>query len=119
MTDPTHHDVVVVGSGCTGGTAAWQLACRGLRVLLLEAGDHVPVKDSHPDTRLVTHLKRAWRVLVSRRQQTQSLHPGYWLYHPNLFVDDKHQPYSTPDGRPFVWIRGRQVGGRSLTWGGL
>jgi choline dehydrogenase-like flavoprotein len=60
-----------------------------------------------------------WRVLISRRQQTQSLHPAYWLYPPRLFVDDRTHPYSTPDGRPFVWIRGRQVGGRSLTWSGL
>lgn len=119
MRDENHHDVVVIGSGCTGGTAAWQLSRRGLRVLLLEAGDHVAAKDSQPNSGIGTYLSRAWRVLIARCQQTQSLHPAYWLYPPRLFVDDKKHPYSTPDGRPFVWIRGRQVGGRSLTWTGL
>jgi choline dehydrogenase-like flavoprotein len=119
MSGENQHDVVVIGSGCTGGTAAWQLSRRGLRVLLLEAGDHVAAHDSKPDSRLGTHLSRVWRVLIARCQQTQSLHPAYWLYPPRLFIDDKKHPYSTPEGRPFVWIRGRQVGGRSLTWTGL
>lgn len=119
MSDENHHDIVVIGSGCTGGTAAWQLSRRGLRVLLLEAGDHVAAKDSQPDSGLAANIRRVWRVLISRSQQTQSLHPAYWIYPPKLFIDDKKHPYSTPDGRPFVWIRGRQVGGRSLTWAGL
>ena len=117
--DENHHDVVVIGSGCTGGTAAWQLSRRGLRVLLLEAGDHVASQESQPSSALGTNFRRVWRVLISRRQRTQSLHPGYWLYPPEWFIDDRRHPYSTPDGRPFVWIRGRQVGGRSLTWAGL
>jgi choline dehydrogenase-like flavoprotein len=118
LSDNTH-DVVVVGSGCTGGTAAWRLSHRGLRVLLLEAGEHLSAQQAKPTSGLAPNIGRAWRVLVSRRQRVQSLHPGYWMYHPDLFVDDKVHPYSTPDGRTFVWIRGRQVGGRSLTWGGL
>jgi len=41
-----HFDVVVVGSGAGGGTAAWALAEAGLRVLLLEAGPaYAPEKD--------------------------------------------------------------------------
>jgi choline dehydrogenase-like flavoprotein len=119
MEKATEHDVVVVGSGCTGGAAAWQLSRRGLRVLLLEAGDHVSAEDTKPRSGLGANISRAWRVLVSRRQRTQSLHPGYWMYNPDLFVDDTQHPYSTPEGRSFVWIRGRQVGGRSLLWGGL
>ncbi|MEO7274791.1 MAG: GMC family oxidoreductase [Vicinamibacterales bacterium] len=119
MTATGGYDVVVIGSGCTGGTAAWRLCRAGVRVLLLEAGGHVSAEKSQPDPALVTTLKRAWRAMVSRRQHTQSLHPAYWVYHPRLFVDDKRHPYSTPEGRPFAWIRGRQVGGRSLTWAGL
>jgi choline dehydrogenase-like flavoprotein len=34
-----------------------------------------------------------------------------------MFVDDIDNPYTTPEDKPFWWIRGRQVGGRSLTWG--
>jgi choline dehydrogenase-like flavoprotein len=119
MADTHTHDVVVIGSGCTGGTAAWQLSRRGLRVLVLEAGDSVTAADSHPNQTLGSTLRRLWRVLVARSQRVQSLHPCYWVHPPELFVDDRAHPYSTPDARPFVWIRGRQVGGRSLTWSGL
>src|SRR6185369_137444 len=38
---------------------------------------------------------------------------------PALFVDDVDHPFATPAGVPFHWIRGRQVGGRTLTWGGV
>src|SRR4051812_22518247 len=105
----TEHDVVVIGSGCTGGTAAWMLSARGLRVLVLEAGDYVSPEFAKPTSGLAPNVRRASRVLLSRRQRIQSLHPGYWMYHPDLFVDDKKHPYSTPEGRTFVWIRGRQV----------
>ena len=113
------HDVVVIGSGCAGGAAAWQLSRRGLGVLVLEAGDRVAAPDSHPVQTLSSTVSRLWRVLIARSQRVQSFHPSYWTYPSQLFVDDREHPYSTPDGRPFVWIRGRQVGGRSLTWAGL
>jgi len=31
-------------------------------------------------------------------------------------VNDLENPYTTPPDKPFSWIRGRQVGGRSITW---
>jgi choline dehydrogenase-like flavoprotein len=34
-------------------------------------------------------------------------------------VDEREHPYTTPEHKPFYWIRGRQVGGRSHTWGGI
>ena len=34
-----------------------------------------------------------------------------------FFVKDGENPYTTADGAPFTWFRGRQVGGRSITWG--
>ena len=111
MTDSARHDVVIIGSGCNGGTAAWQLCRRGLRVLLLSGRSRISQEWS---ARFATwhHAEPAWRAFIARRQPTQSLHPAYGCI-PRLFIDDKKHPYPTPDGRPFVWIRGRQVGGRS------
>src|SRR2546430_15229650 len=34
-----------------------------------------------------------------------------------FFVTDVENPYTTPPDKPFSWIRGRQVGGRSIMWG--
>ena len=34
-----------------------------------------------------------------------------------FFVNDRDHPYTHDPDKPFRWIRGRQVGGRSITWG--
>ena len=33
-----------------------------------------------------------------------------------FFVNDIENPYTTDPDKPFLWIRGRQVGGRSIMW---
>ena len=34
----------------------------------------------------------------------------------HFFVNDRRDVYTTPRGKPFLWIRGRQLGGRLHTW---
>jgi choline dehydrogenase-like flavoprotein len=43
-----------------------------------------------------------------------------WVYRSSMLpflVNDKEYPYSFPEDRLFMWTRGYQTGGRSLTWG--
>src|SRR5262245_23973070 len=116
----TIYDAIVVGSGATGGWAAKVLTEKGLRVLVLEAGRHLnPEKDFREHT-FPYELK--YRGIVpgttyAPRQPIQSRCYAANEYGHHLFVDDLDNPYSTPDDKPFWWIRSRHVGGRSVTWG--
>jgi choline dehydrogenase-like flavoprotein len=112
-------DAIVVGSGLVGGTSAWTLCQRGLRVLLLEAGPIAPpILSGTQEPGSVRNLM--WRAGAALRGQyiqarTNSFKPSV----AHLYVNDRQNPYTTPSDRPFLWFRGRQVGGRGRIWGRL
>lgn len=113
------YDAIVVGSGITGGWAAKELTEAGLQTLVLEAGPPVTEDD-------YTEHVPAWdmyfrglgdRGALAERQAVQrECYACDELGH-RFFVDDVDNPYTTAEDRPFLFLRGRQVGGRSITWG--
>jgi choline dehydrogenase-like flavoprotein len=113
------YDVIVIGSGPTGGYAAKALSEAGMRVLVLESGrsrrfsEAILLFDSW-------HRKLGYRIeedpAAVRRQPIQSSCYA-WPDHPHAFVDDIENPYTTEPGQPFTWIRSRQVGGRMMVRG--
>jgi glucoside 3-dehydrogenase (cytochrome c) catalytic subunit len=113
------HDAVVVGSGASGGWAAKVLTEGGMRVLMLEAGPHrVPSRDF---TEHVKSYEVPFRGLGDRRklaadQPVQSLCYACDEFSSHFFVNDHENPYTTAEGKPFTWIRGRQVGGKTYCW---
>ncbi len=120
MKEETVYDAIVVGSGITGGWAAKELTEKGLKTLVLEAGRSIT-----PEQDYVEHVP-AWemkfRGMRDRRlqledQPIQSTCYACDEWSSKFFVSDKEQPYTTDPDKPFRWIRGRQVGGRSIVWG--
>lgn len=116
----TTYDAIVVGSGISGGWAAKELTERGLRTLVLEAG-----RDIDPGTDYVEHVQ-AWelpfrgrgnRKALERDQPVQRTCYACDEWGSKFFVNDRDNPYETDADKPFTWFRGRQVGGRSITWG--
>jgi choline dehydrogenase-like flavoprotein len=53
MTNSTHYDVIIIGSGAGGGTLAYRLAPSGKHILILERGDFVPREKANWDPALV------------------------------------------------------------------
>lgn len=114
------YDAIVIGSGITGGWAAKELTERGLRTLVLEAGGPIdPLKDYVEHVPPYDRKFRGYgdRKALERDQFVQKACYACDEYSGKFFVNDLENPYTTPDDAPFDWIRGRQVGGRSLTWG--
>ena len=115
------YDAIVIGSGATGGFAAKELTERGMRVIVLEAGRKLdPMKDftEHKwpyEMKYRDNLNQQY--LYRERQPIQSKCYACNEYGHQFFVDDKDNPYTTEQSKPFDWIRGRQVGGRTLMWG--
>jgi len=116
----TEFDAIVVGSGISGGWAAKELSERGLKVLLLERGRHVTHREDY-----VTEGKANWELpyrgqipeaVVDKEYAVQKDCYAFTDFTKQFFVNDRDNPYSVPEDKPFTWIRGYHLGGRSLTW---
>ena len=114
------YDAIVVGSGISGGWAAKELTERGLKTLLLEAGPPVvPERDyvEHVQDYSLPYHGYGNRRKLKAAQPIQSQTGACDEWVSKWFVNDHENPYENDADKPFLWIRGRHVGGRSLMWG--
>ncbi|MBM3178283.1 MAG: GMC family oxidoreductase [Bacteroidetes bacterium] len=112
------YDAIVIGSGISGGWAAKELCEKGLKTLVLERGRMVEhIKDYPTATKHPWELEHRGRVDAEtlRKNPLISKAAGYGEDTKHFFIQDADHPYIQK--KPFDWIRGYQVGGKSLTWG--
>ncbi len=111
-------DAIVIGSGISGGWAAKELCEKGLKTLVLERGrdvKHGEYPTANMDTwDLPNRNRMTFEQLKDYEKQKRT---GYTMRpeSEHWWVKDTEHPYT--ENKPFDWIRGYHVGGRSLMWG--
>jgi choline dehydrogenase-like flavoprotein len=112
------YNAIVIGSGISGGWAAKELCEKGLKTLVLERGRKIEHIKDYPTANL-SRWELPHRGRITTETQTKnpliSKAAGYDESTQHFFVKDADHPYVQE--KPFDWIRGYQVGGKSLTWG--
>lgn len=113
------YDAIVVGTGISGGWAAKELCENGLKTLVLERGRMVRHIEDYPTANLdpwdMPNGGAPTRETKERKYKQQRTGFVTDEEHQHFFVDDIKHPYN--EDRRFDWIRGYQVGGRSIVWG--
>lgn len=115
---PNRYDAIVIGSGISGGWAAKELTQKGLRTLVLERGRPVEHVKDYPTTMSspweMTHRGRYPLTTLEKSPVQAQVSYAFNEYSGQFFVNDQEHPYQQT--KPFDWIRGYQVGGKSLSW---
>ncbi len=120
MVDHTEFDVIVVGSGMSGGWAAKEFCEKGMKTLVLERG-----KDTQAGVDYIGENMQPWdlafrdQINPKLRKSEYPIQETCYAFRETtkqFFVNDKDHPYSVQEGSKFAWIRGDQVGGKSLMW---
>jgi len=115
------YDAIVVGSGITGGWAAKELTEKGLHTLMIERGRNVVHRKDY-----ITEHKPTWELPLhdarlavgtqgAAEYPIQARTGQFRESNKHFFMKDAKNPYI--EDKPFTWIQGDQVGGKSLIWG--
>ncbi len=110
-------DAIVIGSGISGGWAAKELTGKGLKTLVLERGRNVRhITDYPTSTMKPWEFEHRGRLPLEVKEANPIISKCYAFYEgtTQFFVKDAEHPYVQE--KPFDWIRGYQVGGKSLLW---
>jgi len=112
------YDAIVIGSGISGGWAAKELCEHGVKTLVLERGRDVKHLKDYPTANMnpweFPHRGRMTNKFVKQNPLITEA-AGFDESTAHFFIKDTDHPYVQE--KPFEWIRGYQVGGKSLIWG--
>lgn len=112
-------DVIVVGSGASGGWACKRLTEAGLKVCLVDAGrqqSDANFTEHEPDFKL--KFRNMAPEVIRKTRPVQKDCYACMEYNYDWFCNDIEEPYTTYPGMPFSWQgRLRVTGGRTNVWG--
>lgn len=110
-------DAIVIGSGMSGGWAAKEFTEKGLKTLVLERGRDVKhIKDYPTANKFPYEFEHRGEMPLDIQKANPIINRCYAFGEDaaHFFVKDAEHPYI--QDKPFDWIRGYQVGGKSLMW---
>jgi len=116
-TNTNTYDTIVVGAGMSGGWAAKEFSEQGFKTLLLERGPNVEHLKDYPTTHMQPWEFKHRGRLTSEEIKENPIASSCYAFREDakhFFVKDKEHPYGQV--KPFDWIRGYQVGGKSIMW---
>ena len=110
-------DTIIIGAGMSGGRAAKEFTEKGFKTLLLERGPNVEHINDYPTTNTQPWEFKHRGRLTSKEIKDNPIISSCYAFREDakhFFVKDKEHPYGQV--KPFDWIRGYQVGGKSIMW---
>ena len=117
MSDNNQFDVIVIGSGMTGGWAAKEFTEKGFKTLVLERGRNVEHLKDYPTTNMQPWEFEHRGEIPNKIKEANPIASKTYVFREDaahFVVKDNEHPYVQE--KPFDWIRGYQVGGKSLLW---
>jgi len=111
------YDAIVIGSGMSGGWAAKEMSEKGLKTLVLERGRDVKhIKDYPTTNKYPWEFEHRGQIPYDVQKENPVVSRCYAFREDamHFFCKDTEHPYLQE--KPFDWIRGYQVGGKSLLW---
>jgi choline dehydrogenase-like flavoprotein len=113
-------DAIVVGSGISGGWAAKEFCERGFKTLMIERGRVVEHRKDYIGEGIPpwqqSHRNKVDNLLVEQKYKIQQECYAFNDSTKHFFGNDRDLPYKTAKDTQFSWIRGNQLGGKSLLW---
>ena len=106
------YDVLIIGSGASGGMTAHTLTAMGIKCLMLVAGPLVDYDQGRVPRRVFDLPYRGFGQPGRFPHVTQADE-----FNANAWADEKQNPYTYDPADPYYWVRVRRIGGRTLLWG--
>jgi choline dehydrogenase-like flavoprotein len=110
-------DAIVIGSGMSGGWAAKEFTGKGFKTLMVERGRNVEhIKDYPTTNKYPWEFPHNGKIPLDVKEANPIASRCYVFKEDamHFVVKDNEHPYVQE--KPFDWIRGYQVGGKSLLW---